>query len=869
MRKKLYILGLILVSLSASLHLSAQENKSIIGQIISKEKQKPLQNIVCKIFTGNNELLAYNITDKHGSFNFKREEKAEFIEFSSIGYKKQTKKFKDWLTHPIVKMEVEVINLNEVLIKVCPIKNKKDTLIYNIVAFKSKEDRYIDDVIKKLPGIDVSKTGKISYQGKPISKFYIEGQDLLGDRYNQATKSLPAEAVSQVEILENHQHIRALEDKEFPDRAALNIKLKSSYKMKPIGEIEAGLGGKSIIWDGNLFLAQIGAKSQSMLVGKMNNSGKDLSEFTSEHIDFSNSFAYQPLPSNVLPSSFMNSASISKERYLKNKSIYLGFNNLIKLSDVSNLRTNIMFYTDRRTESDSSYSYYGGLKAIALSQTNNKLNKISSFVPILKYEYNSPNYYILDEFKTVFSNTKQINTLSNNNKAVGENIRDKPTYFQNVLNITNNVGKQAYVIKSFIRYLDRKENLDLSRNELSGVDIKDGQVGLERFFTKNRISTILPFLGNSLDVGADFIYSKDNYTNSNLSFKSSNQNTENAVEKNTVKFGLSPEYTFRYSSNGRVTFGLTAFAEHYNLFLKKDEVVRSYLTCNPSFRLKHTLNNAFDFRFSGSYSSYDASSAYLSDKPIYHNYRTLYYSLNDIYRTKTYRLSTSVNYRDLAEMLFCRVSAIYSKKTKPFYYNYDYSNDITVAKAVLEDNTSNFLFLNGSVDKTFTSAGLSFKLSTSYSRNDYLMSQFGSKIMNTSNHITPTLSSNFTKLSWFKVFYSLTANLSWQDNDELNSSRRSMYNNLNFFFFINPKTDCSLTFEHSALELEEDKFDKNLFVDFKAHYSPFKRVEFTLRLNNLLDRKMYSVSSTTGPNYQSYYLPLRRREFLLSCKFKL
>ena len=96
-----------------------------------------------------------------------------------------------------------------------------------------------------------------------------------------------------------------------------------------------------------------------------------------------------------------------------------------------------------------------------------------------------------------------------------------------------------------------------------------------------------------------------------------------------------------------------------------------------------------------------------------------------------------------------------------------------------------------------------------------------------------------------------------------------MYNNLNFFFFINPKTDCSLTFEHSALELEEDKFDKNLFVDFKAHYSPFKRVEFTLRLNNLLDRKMYSVSSTTGPNYQSYYLTLRRREFLLSCKFKL
>ncbi len=89
--------------------------------------------------------------------------------------------------------------------KAPPIRQKNDTLIYNVASFASTQDKYIEDILKKLPGINVGENGQISYQGKSISKFYIEGQDLLGSNYNQATKNLPIESVSQIELMENNQ----------------------------------------------------------------------------------------------------------------------------------------------------------------------------------------------------------------------------------------------------------------------------------------------------------------------------------------------------------------------------------------------------------------------------------------------------------------------------------------------------------------------------------------------------------------------------------------------------------------------------------------------------------------------------------------
>lgn len=96
-----------------------------------------------------------------------------------------------------------------------------------------------------MPGIEVTQNGQILYKGETINQFNIEGQNLLGNRYSQATRNLPVEAVSQVQVMENDQPIKALKSTAPSDRATLNIKLKSGYKTRPFGEVQGGAGGFS------------------------------------------------------------------------------------------------------------------------------------------------------------------------------------------------------------------------------------------------------------------------------------------------------------------------------------------------------------------------------------------------------------------------------------------------------------------------------------------------------------------------------------------------------------------------------------------------------------------------------------------------
>ena len=106
-----------------------------------------------------------------------------------------------------------------------------DTVSYIVSAFANSNDKSIGDVIAKIPGFDVDKiSGKISYEGKPISKFYIEGLDMLGGKYGVATNTLPQGDVGTVEVMRRHQPIRVLEDFTFTDDAAINIKMKDGAK---------------------------------------------------------------------------------------------------------------------------------------------------------------------------------------------------------------------------------------------------------------------------------------------------------------------------------------------------------------------------------------------------------------------------------------------------------------------------------------------------------------------------------------------------------------------------------------------------------------------------------------------------------------
>lgn len=97
-----------------------------------------------------------------------------------------------------IEIDAKTIELQEVTVKAKKVYSRGDTINYNVASFLSSSDQTIADVLKKMPGITVSKNGQISYQGKPIKNFYIEGLDLMKGHYGIATNSIDPKNVGSV-----------------------------------------------------------------------------------------------------------------------------------------------------------------------------------------------------------------------------------------------------------------------------------------------------------------------------------------------------------------------------------------------------------------------------------------------------------------------------------------------------------------------------------------------------------------------------------------------------------------------------------------------------------------------------------------------
>ena len=187
--------SLLLLQLFLTAAYPQTPERLVTGTVADAETGKAVPYVTVKAVNAADSLLAYAITGGDGGFTLQLDGAASALEFTLLGYERKSIGVKDARQGMLVRLEPSGIMLKELTVKASPIERRKDTINYNVAAFLGKEDRYMEDVLKKMPGIEVADDGAISYNGKPINKFNIEGQDLLGNQYNYATRNMPAEAV--------------------------------------------------------------------------------------------------------------------------------------------------------------------------------------------------------------------------------------------------------------------------------------------------------------------------------------------------------------------------------------------------------------------------------------------------------------------------------------------------------------------------------------------------------------------------------------------------------------------------------------------------------------------------------------------------
>ena len=220
---------LIIFALFSTLFATAQT--IVNGRVVSTDKTG-VSGLSILIHQKNNanRIITYSITDEKGGFRL-----AFASGEDSLGLSVRSMTNRD--TTVCIANRSQVINfvlppanheIREVSVNARAITGKKDTITYLVEKFARVKDQSIGDVIKNMPGFEVSPEGQVSYQGKPIQKYYIEGLDLLEGRYGIANKNLPYRDVGSVEVLENHQPIKMLENRVFSNGTSLNLKLKKN-----------------------------------------------------------------------------------------------------------------------------------------------------------------------------------------------------------------------------------------------------------------------------------------------------------------------------------------------------------------------------------------------------------------------------------------------------------------------------------------------------------------------------------------------------------------------------------------------------------------------------------------------------------------
>lgn len=366
----------------------------IAGRVTEEETGVPLAGVTVMLNSPAGKLLKYTITSGDGSFRIGPENGTVIVSgcelvFSCMGYAQVLERVegtavKQWN----VKMRPTAIQIKEVVVRAPKVQMSGDTISYNVQSFANTQDKTIGDVLKRIPGIEVSKEGQVKYNGEAINKFYIEGVDLLEGRYGLATNNINQKDVAKVEVLENHQPVKALKDVAYSDKAAINIKLNEGAKAKWLGQIlaQGGVGAQQnltdgvktpndsrideadyslgtagkFLWNSRLFAMSIGAKMQSMTTFKTNNIGENLSgernSFTVDALSSGGSSDYSlPRYINVSPAI---TPDLDQQRASFNKSILFNSSNLWKIGQDYTIKGEVSYAYNQIKSANSSQTDY-------------------------------------------------------------------------------------------------------------------------------------------------------------------------------------------------------------------------------------------------------------------------------------------------------------------------------------------------------------------------------------------------------------------------------------------------------------------------------------------------------------------------------
>ena len=262
---------------------SAQNPGAISGTCVDTILKQPVSDVTITILQRkDSSLVTFGRSNQDGAFQIQYLPKGIYrILATHIGYRNYSKNFEitdssKQIDAGFVVMTSKAAVLDEVTItqESPPVIFKNDTIEFNAGSFKTKPNAVVEDLLKKLPGVQVDKDGKIKANGEEVKKILVDGKEFFGNDPKIASKNLPSDIVDKVQVFDkksDQSQFTGFDDGN--STKTINLTLKSDKKNGMFGRASAAPGNKGR-YQGSFNLNSFNGEEQISALGMANNTNK-------------------------------------------------------------------------------------------------------------------------------------------------------------------------------------------------------------------------------------------------------------------------------------------------------------------------------------------------------------------------------------------------------------------------------------------------------------------------------------------------------------------------------------------------------------------------------------------------------------------
>lgn len=831
--------------------------------------------------------VKYAMTDTGGFYTLTLKQQVKYkITVRFMGFKPQAIQYmpKQNSSKNFVLIE-DATMLDEVILKLPSIVEvKEDTTTYQAKNFITGDERKLKDVLKKLPGVEVTKNGSVIFQGKKVTKLLVEGNDFFNGGTKMGVENIPSDAVAKIQMLDNYNDVSFLKNLSDTDNVAMNILLKENKKHFFFGDIEIGKGN-SDFYKAKAALFYYSPKTGLNLITNSNNIGEEtltlrdyinfqggVNAVFSGDIDFgaidiSQFMGNQDFTANKQHFVALNITRTKTKKW--RKSSYIIYSKALKNSYNNTYNDYINFQESKQTNIalDNSFAIFNlNLKNTPNTKTqlsfktqlklteNSKLNTISSVISgsqkLINTDYSSSNFNFTQNIEW----HRQQNAKNTFSALVKYNYNQADP---------NTLWKTNTAILQNLIPIDTNQNLVRLRQEISENAQKINAV-FKHYWVLNRLNHIYTTLGASYKHG--FFTSLDQQlldNNSILDFTNSGFNNSNTY--NWLDSYIDLQYKVK---KGVFTLKPSLALHHYNWKTQQDNNLKTTkTTLLPSLFIKVKFLSSKTINFKYSLKTNFANVKKLASRFYLQNYYSV--SLGDETLKNELFHSFNINYRSSSVYHGLDLSGnlTYIKRLQGYRPKVIFNGSNQYLTTTLVANPSNNLIFRGYIHKKIKQ--FKYKFNTNISTSNFIQEVNTQLAKNSNEKYTLKFAIQTLKRKWPSLEIGYKQTFSYYHNNGRNSetTSKSPYIELDYTFAKNYllKLDYEY-YTYKSFSSTSQYQIANLSVDYQKEKSPWK---FSFQLKNAFNmafKQQTIFSDFLIADTKTYVLP---RVMLFSIAYKL